>query len=354
MISIDIVIPFRNRSLARLSSLAQSFDSAHKTRLNYVLSNYGSTHPSEAELVLSREKKGVQVVSSSTQGLPWSRAHAINNGVRASDSEWLCILDIDMIVMDPVLDFLAENPDPAKVYFLESIWPQSARQTWKRGRRHRSYGVFQFIHRSWFDKLHGFDERMEFWGDEDNDWGGRLKQAGAEIVWLSSHDYRLVHTWHPWENNPIHRPKTAVWKSLQLQMQNLIQEYRNPSWGACLSITDRPILPLFDVGNTPAETFEIAPGEWMSTLPEISGRLKEGVLIEVNWGPRRLARKLVKWEGWKNLFARFAEATGLEIQPLVNHNLEGFLLSRDLFGRHLCDYYLKDDLSGAWLLGGTS
>lgn len=349
----DIIIPFRNRELLRVTQLVKSFRTSHlsnKVEMNFYVSNYGTTRPNFDELEHLCVTENISVVHSYTQGLPWNRAHAINNGVRHSSSDWLCIVDVDMVLLDPVLEDISSNLVVPNVYFLESIWLQSPRQSWMKGIRHRSYGVFQVIHRSWFEKLHGLDERMEFWGLEDSDWVGRLLQAGARLIWLSADQYRLVHMWHPWQNNPINRPRTAEWRSLSFQIQNLIQNYCNPEWGKILKKDDRPILALINQKD-PLKRYILDNSNFVDLVPEILKDLKAAHFIEISWGPRRIKRKLMHLDFWRSWFLRLSEATSLEIQPLVNLKLEEFLLAKDLLNDYLSDYYLKEDLSGVWLLG---
>jgi hypothetical protein len=57
-------------------------------------------------------------------------------------------------------------------------------------------GGFAAFTRQKFDELNGYEERMEIWGGEDNDFANRFRRAGYPIRWMSSRETRIFHIWH--------------------------------------------------------------------------------------------------------------------------------------------------------------
>lgn len=353
--NISVVIPYRNRPLNRVLALVTSFRnqtaSDQSIAMEFILSDYGSTNPNHSEVAQFCAENDIYHVVSIADGLPWSRAHAINNGVRAASSEWLCIVDVDMVLMDPVFGHIGDRLDKNVAWFLESIWPQSVRQDYKKGVVNRSYGVFQVVHRDWFFDLNGFDERIEFWGGEDIDWVRRIERKGGLVNWLSASQFRLVHTWHEWENNPLKRPASAIWKTLELELLNLISDIENPGWGRLVGAQERQILPRM---TTVVTTLSLEQNRYQDSFVEIVGRLRNGELVKLDLGSRPEKRRLSAFQPLFRPLKNRLVAFGLELRPMVNYNFENFLSSRQVLNDVIQDYFMEEDMQTIWLLGKRS
>jgi hypothetical protein len=348
---ISVIVPFRDREIARVKNLVASIRAQHATSPEIIVSDYGSVPEFRDALVTLQSELGIRVVRSESGGFPWSRAHSINNGARASTYEHVAVVDVDMTFMDPILDHCVEMASPDKVIFCESIWLQSPTQHYSRGLRHRSPGVFQFIRKYWFSKLEGFDEAIEFWGGEDNDWKRRLSIAGVQPVWLHGDTERLVHTWHASEGTILARPPSAAWGTLRRQILNTHGGPKNPDWGRCISIEERPLLRRSS--QSADETLSIPPGSFLDKLPEIAQKLADGKTLALEIGPRISPRKLQKFGPLLLRLSTLFEKFALELAPAINNNLDVFLIVRSAWKGILRDYYITPDLKTVTVMGAS-
>jgi hypothetical protein len=345
---ISVVVPYRNRSVARLEALFASLQAQTRVPFEFVVSDYGSSEPFRGELSLAARKNGWLVVRSEAQGLPWNRARSINTGVRACHGPWVSVIDVDMVLHDPILDHLLERIGSSQVWFVESRWAQSSRQDPLKGLRHKSYGVFQLIHRRWFELLHGFCEDFEFWGSEDTDWVVRLRRAGAEIHWLPTNDYRLTHTWHPWENNSADRPATAVVEAMEIEIGNGLEPYSNPDWGRPWLPTDRPILNAM-AHLTPHVITEERLTD-LSYLPNLKELLDAGKLLQFQMKPRIPRRRLTRWAELIFRIQPLFNAFSIRLDYQVQTQLEAVLILRKILGKDRVDIFLEPPRKTAFLL----
>ncbi|HUX38446.1 MAG TPA: glycosyltransferase [Rectinemataceae bacterium] len=338
---VSVVVPYRDRDLSRVEALLSSLRLHTKTPFEFIVSDYGSRDDYRSKLDALRGRMEFRVARSEARGLPWNRSHAINNGVRVAQGRLVVISDVDMVFHDPVVDHLAGTIKEDEAWFLESIWPQRPNANPLKGVRNRSAGVFQMLHRAWFERLDGFCEDFEFWGAEDIDWLGRLERAGCRINWLTADQFRLTHSWHPWENNAVKRPFSAVADALKIEVRNGWQPYRNPDWGRLLTLDDRPILR---AEGAEAECEMVVPGrhawQWVAEAKRL---LESGRRLRFELGPRMPRRALTRWSAGplalQYLFNRFS----LRIEYLINGSLESILMLRDVLGRENVDISIGDD-----------
>jgi glycosyltransferase involved in cell wall biosynthesis len=339
---VSVVVPYRDRDLRRVEMLIESLRRYTNTSFEFIVSDYGSGKKYRYALEELRDRLGFIVARSEAQGLPWNRAHAINNGVRKAQGPLIAVVDVDMVFHDEVMDHVAETIHDDEAWFIESIWPQGPKRDPLKGVRNRSAGVFQMLHRSWFERLDGFCEDFEFWGAEDHDWLGRLGSAGCRIRWLTADQFKLTHTWHPWENNTVKRPFTAVAEALEIEIRNDWRFYRNPDWGRLLSVEDRPVLSIEPAAEgRRISVFGRSPSEWVAEAKQL---LESGYWVRLELGPRLPLRALTRFSNMplslQNLFSRFS----LKIEYMINGSLESALMLRKIVGKEKVDVSISDDL----------
>lgn len=337
---LSVVVPYRNRDLSRISQLHQSIQRHTKVPFELVVSDFGSQEPYQSQLAQLAQRENFRVVRSETQGLPWSRSKAINTGVRQAQAPLVAIVDADMVFHDSVLDHVVSTIGSQEVVFLESLWPQSPKTDPFRGRVHRSYGVFQVLRAEWFTKLNGFCEDIEFWGGEDNEWVRRLVAAGVELRWLTTQQFKLTHTWHPQENNPVTRPFTAVTETLRIEIANLVTPYQNPDWGRPVEREERPIL--MALTQKDAVWFDLGDEPLAGRVPEVASALRSGALVSLQLGHRVQPRRFTPWAPallkLQDLFGPFS----LRLDYKVSAQLEEFLTLVSILGKRNVDVYIDE------------
>lgn len=335
--------------MARVEALLTSLRAHTKAEFDFLVSDYGSEAPCAEELVAASERLSFRVVRSEAQGLAWSRARAINTGVRPVLSPLTAVVDVDMVFHDGVIDHLVATIGDQDVYFLESLWPQRPRANPLRGNVNRSYGVFHMLKTSWFHRLSGFCENIQYWGGEDNDWVRRLTNAGAQVHWLTTDQFKLTHTWHPFENNPVTRPYTSIADTLRFEMANLITPYHNDQWGQPITRSDRPILGALD--QVRSIEFGLGSGLLTPHVPRVLEALRSGALVRILFGERIPRRKLTalapKVLGLQNWFGPFS----LRLEYNVSGQLEEALTLISLLGGQAkVDYCFQDSTQSVYLL----
>jgi len=208
--AVSVVIGIRDWSLDRLAlALRAHCSSTLGDRVEVVVSDYGSRRPAEVRKVA--EKARARVVRTKRGG-PWSRSRALNVGIRAASAEFIVNTDADILFAPSTLEIVFEHlwAWPKALHFIQcrdlppdldakackdlpwDMFEQNSvhRPRWGMG------GLVAF-HRSLCDEIHGYDERMEHHGAEDNDFGERARRAGHPINWIARDGARIYHLWHP-------------------------------------------------------------------------------------------------------------------------------------------------------------
>ena len=347
-VKLSFVVPYRDRDITRIEKLLSSIRATTQVPFEFIVSDYGSQ--SECYQILLQRSEGLnfRVVRSEAQGLPWNRAHAINNGVRTSSAPLIVVVDADMIFVDRSIDFLLSKIQEDEVWFFESYWPQNARQNPRKGRVGRSAGAFMMITRDWFERLQGMCEDFEFWGAEDTEWVGRLEGAGCRVRWLKHQEFSLFHTWHKPENSLIRRPFTAVTEALAIECRTIWKVYENPEWGRLLKPTDRPVLSAMQGSDVVLlDTQNDEQSVWLRTLKQ---HLIQGHCVKLLLGPRVVPRALMRFAGLWKFVGNLINVFSLQLEVTVNGRLETVLTFRKIIGAESLDLFIASDYSSVYMV----
>lgn len=209
---ISVVIGFRDWGLRRLelavTSIRKSFGEIPG---EIIISDYGSfDRKASKELA---ERIGVKYVYTATDG-PWSRSRALNAGFSAAEGDFLVSTDADMIFSPRAFEEIGRmsTADPTSAFFLQcrdlqpgmnDEWVAENSEAWgemeakSRLRPRWGMGGMMAIHRSGFEIIRGFDERLHTYGGEDLDFAQRARRAGFRTHWIEHPDVRMYHMWHP-------------------------------------------------------------------------------------------------------------------------------------------------------------
>jgi glycosyltransferase involved in cell wall biosynthesis len=211
---LSVVICFRDWGLDRLSAAVRAH-LAQGLPLEVVVSDYGSRDAQEVRDAV--EPLGARVARTDTDG-PWNRSASLNAGVLAARAPFVVTTDAD-IVFSPTayseaLRLLQQAPDTLFLIQcrdlserfgaeqMHALLDQGGTAWWRQLDRDASVrprwgmGGFAAFSRAAFDRLHGYEERMQIWGSEDNDFAQRMARLGAPGRWLSHPEARIFHIWH--------------------------------------------------------------------------------------------------------------------------------------------------------------
>ncbi len=349
-----IIFTIRDRDGERIKSLVES---ARKNdiRSQFLLVDYGSQSTNSANYENICKDLGIRYLKTYTEGLPWSRARALNTGIRAAETKYVTTTDVDMIFASNPYDEienLIKQSSGKTVYYAMSYWlPKNGDKGKAKCAGISAKGGFQFLEKSIAEELGGYDEHIKYWGMEDLDWGNRLQKHNVNIVWLSEAN-KIFHKWHPNAETGFLRPYTAEYDSMRSFCENNFNPVLDQDFGKILTQEERPILKYLGTETPFERQFNSNELECFLVLEEIL-KTKEHTFVKLCLSPRTKKGLLnIKHSLLKKLSKPFRFLTGAELSPVVNKNFE-FLYSSFLpvlENKELCDYYISQDLESVYLL----
>ena len=250
---VSVIIGFRDWGLDTLEFVIKTHKlSSLGERLEVIVSDYGSE---DADGVRTRcEAAGAKVVRTQRAGFPrWNRSAALNAGIRqGAKGKYLLTTDADILfhprTIETVVNSMEEVGSDGKVYGLvqcrdlpESMpkenlqeWPWETMESECSMRPPWGMGGCALFPQSFIDHVQGYDERLEWWGGEDNDLALRAEKGGLQIHWVEHPEARIYHLWHTkalekWKEDSRFQ---EVWANNRELVKTTITTYRNlEKWG---------------------------------------------------------------------------------------------------------------------------
>lgn len=345
---VTVIILARNREAWRLKD--QVISIRNNENPSILLVDYGSSKEFSNEYIEVCKNLEIDYFRVYSDGLPWSRTHALNCGVKRAKTPFVVLSDIDIVYDKKIFTWCLENYKERFFYQFDTYWlPPNGK--WEQGEYagHGSQGI-QFITKSAFEEIGGFDERFLFWGQEDLDWSNRLKASGYTQEWLPS-DYKIYHQWHKVEENNHKRPVTASYDTEKYVCQNMFNPILKQDWGIPYKIEDRPILDKIE-NVTPVEVIFGADTLISPKSIETILQSKKDIFVKLILGPRLKKRPLDKLRNlMQKLLKPFCALAGNKIIANVNTNFDAlYAILPILLENGLQDYYISADLTEVYLL----
>lgn len=201
---ITVLYPYRNRELSRVKRSLDSLCKQNCQDFKVLLVDYGSEFAiAESVKELLSEYDFAEYFYSYHCCRPWSRAKAVNIGLRLISTTYVFVADVDLIFRDDFIEKLYQlrNPNQSiyfKVGFLEKEESKEAKlfDEYKIAYKSRSgaQGLSLFPLEA-LKAIRGFDEFLHFWGGEDEDVHSRLLHYGMEVHFYDS-EVLMLHQWH--------------------------------------------------------------------------------------------------------------------------------------------------------------
>ena len=220
--TLAVVIGFRDWGLDRLAvALRSHAASTIKNVLDIVVVDYGSADAAAVRSTV--EACGARCVRVEVVG-PWSRARALNAGLIGSSAPYALTTDADIIFAprshEIIIDYLRQRPDALHLIQCRDLNADYRAETliefdWTSYRDHSSLrprwgmGGMAAFSRSTFDLIRGYDDRMEIYGGEDNDFALRMRRSGAPLSWIADTEAEIYHIWHPATRAAIQQDSAA-------------------------------------------------------------------------------------------------------------------------------------------------
>ena len=215
---VTILYIYRNRELERVKRSLDSLAAQNNQRFKVVFIDYGSlqTIASEVEDFISQYPFVTYHYSYCSLQL-WSRAKAINIGLRFVTTDFVFIADIDMIFSPDLVQILEDIKNPKQsIFFKVGFLSEKETQTNKKFEDYRiSYesspgaqGLSLFPMQALLS-IRGFDEFFHLWGGEDEDVHARLKMNGLEVDFFNE-KILMLHQWHPTYRSSLNKKLTTT------------------------------------------------------------------------------------------------------------------------------------------------
>jgi glycosyltransferase involved in cell wall biosynthesis len=266
MNSLTIVYIYRNRDLERVKRTLDSLKKQTVKDFSVIFIDYGSNDSfKQGVQKIVEEYSFCKYVYNDSRGMPWNRSHALNTGIRLTETDFVFTADIDMIFETHFVETLmAEKEENAVTFFSVNYLPQNF-SDWNNPKikiyeESKNFALgLALLPVKVLNKLRGYDEFYCFWGQEDNDMQHRLEKARVQTKFYNS-SVLMHHQWHP-SSTLSEKELPAGWRVLQkdyfLSKSESIIRNEGKEWGKLLTEKDRPSLKLLDA---PPSTFEIFGG----------------------------------------------------------------------------------------------
>jgi len=209
MPKVSAVIPIRYtdkypRDMDRLDLCLKSLreQTVRSECIQIIVSDFGSEKKYVPALQEKCQKAKAKFVHIETQEV-WSRAKALNIGIRASDpdSDYIISSDVDIIFKDTAIEEAFKNMDEKTyiIFEVRKLPPMKLPIDLNFTRLEAismpeppSIGICCFP-RKWIFDVRGYDEEFKVWGWEDNDLVKRAHLSGLQIIRLPD---LAFHLWH--------------------------------------------------------------------------------------------------------------------------------------------------------------
>ena len=201
---ITILYPYRGRELSRIKRSLDSLSNQSHQDFKVLLVDYGSeiSMADEVKELLSKYDFADYLYSYHINR-PWSRAKAINIGLRLVKTTYVFVADIDMIFRYDFMEKLYQLKNPKlSVYFKVGFLEEDE------SKQNKLFGDYKIAYTSKIGAqglslfpiealiaIHGFDEFLHFWGAEDEDIHSRLLNFGLEVHFFDL-EVLILHQWH--------------------------------------------------------------------------------------------------------------------------------------------------------------
>ena len=205
MKSVSVIVAFKDRDEIRVRRFLESFLIQDYPNKELIFINQGSQENISNYIDgLLDNKPQVKYVHNYTQGHLWNKSSALNIGIKNSSSDYILILDVDLILPNNYITnlFLHIKEDQfitPNAFYLDKNYnvnisdliigkiPENAIENF--------IGIC-LVKREVLDSIHGYDEFYTVWGAEDDDIIKRLQLFGLNRKILSAYELPSFHQWH--------------------------------------------------------------------------------------------------------------------------------------------------------------
>jgi len=244
--SVSIIVAFKNRDKIRVENFLESFLIQDYPNKELIFINQGSNDEiSNFIETLLYDKPKVRYINNYTQGHLWNKSNALNIGIKKSSSDYVLILDVDLILPQNYItnlftyieDGLFITPN---AFYLDKSYEVNLTDL-KSGKipdnSIENFIGICLVQREIVNSVCGYDEFYTVWGAEDDDIIKRLQLFGLKRKIVSAFDLPSFHHWHqvlaPREPNHWYLEMVQYLFSTNTLVRN------TESWGEIVKKKDR-------------------------------------------------------------------------------------------------------------------
>lgn len=201
---ITILYPYRDRELSRIKRSLDSLSNQSHPGFKVLLLDYGSEFKmAERVKELFSKYDFAEYFYSYHINRPWSRAKAVNIGLRQITTNYVFVADIDIMFRNDFVEKLYQLKNPKQaIYFKVGFLEENESKYVKAFDEYKiaysskpgAQGLSLFPMEA-LRAINGFDEFLHFWGAEDEDVHSRLLLNGLKVRFYDS-EVLLLHQWH--------------------------------------------------------------------------------------------------------------------------------------------------------------
>lgn len=365
---LQILIAYRNRPIPNVERCLQSLANQTFKDFEVLFLNEGSEIAlTEALEKLVNRFPFCSYFHQASQGMFWNKSKALNYLIAISESKFIIVMDVDLMVSPIFLEKITQQLEENQVinyhfYYLpahfkkhESIFElPNYESIFKRSAETATGNIL--IEKKELEKIGGYDTFYRVWGLEDSDLTCRLEKNGLKLLHWEDKEALVFHQWHP----PVSQNLPKGW---QTTIENHFQtkKTKHPkenhlSKNILLNQANRPTLKLLENKNWQSEkqfSFDFPKENAFNSFTKRFLDLAKGdyFFVKQNFEPIQL-QKGSRLGNWLLMFNHFFQKTGFsyrltdirthETEWIQAQEVKDFLFYFVLqFENEIMDYYFE-------------
>lgn len=298
---ITILYAFRNKDAHRVRLSLLSLQKQNVKDFEVLFVDYGSDvyHSNHVKEVVS-DFDFVTYYYVGHPGLLWNKSKALNYGIKQAKEPYILTLDVDVILAPNGLERFRELCNESQFhlfkigYLSESVSANLMESTsfeeLSPSHVDDTFGIGLFPKKA-LQEVHGLDEFYHFYGSEDEDLNGRLKNAGYQLH--RENQLLFLHLWHkryPKKKDDKLSQKPRLYNVMRINQRHFLRQELNKvsvlkhqdKWGQCHSKKNQEKLQKEDVALRLPNIDAFVKHFLYEELPTYKGKIVKVVFFEAS------------------------------------------------------------------------
>jgi glycosyltransferase involved in cell wall biosynthesis len=292
--TITLVLTNRNRDLRIVKNCLNSLKNQVNKDFNCTLVDYGSDDAYVDDLKkLLIEYTEITFISCKVSGQLWSKCRAINIALKASETPYFMVGDIDLLFHPEFIDKAILLAKPEEVHYFqygflskeESLLNKLFHDYEVDFKGNREVTGTTMFPSEQLKGLNGYDEFYHGWGAEDTDIHIRMKNAGLQVFFYNN-EVLLKHQWHPkaYRSKSSTHPFHSQLERINHAYMNITESSKRTKVNQDLEWGKFPNLSDYEKLNTPNKSFNVKASnlELKAFLGQLHNFENEVIKLQIN------------------------------------------------------------------------